>query len=54
MWILMLALLRCHGIENVNFKGFMVDNVQANFNAIQKIFGFGNKSIPIDQKERTY
>ena len=34
MWISMLALLRCHGIENVNFKGFMADSAEANFNAI--------------------
>ena len=53
MWILMLALLRCHGIENVNFKGFMVDSAQTNFNAIRKIFGSGYKSIPMEGKERT-
>ena len=53
MWISMLALLRCHGIENVNFKGFMADSAQTNFNAIRKIFGFGDKSIPMEGKERT-
>ena len=53
MWISMLALLKCHGIENVNFKGFMADSVQANFNAIRKIFGSGDKSISMEGKERT-
>ena len=49
----MLALLKCHGIENVNFKGFMAYSAQENFNAIRKIFGSGNKSIPMEGKERT-
>ena len=53
MWILMLALLKCHGIENVNFKGFMADSAQTNFNAIRKICGSGDKSIPMEGKERT-
>ena len=50
----MLALLKSHGIENVNFKGFMADSVQENFNAIQKQFGSSDKSIPMEGKERTY
>ena len=54
MWLLMLALLtRWHGFKNANFKGFMVDSVQANFNAIRKIFGSDNKNIPMEGKERT-
>ena len=53
MWILMLALLKCHGIENVNFKRFMADSAQANFNAIRKIFGSGDKSILMEGKKRT-
>ena len=54
MWLSILALLRKHGLENVNFKGFMADNAQANFNAIKCIFGSGDKNIPMERKERTY
>ena len=35
MWISMLALVKCHGIKNVNFKGFIANSAQANFNAIR-------------------
>ena len=54
MWMLMLALFRRHGLENVNFKGFMVDSAQENFNAIRKIFGFGDKNILMEDKERMF
>ena len=53
MWVSMLALLRQHGLEDVNFKGFMADNAQANFNAVRRIFGSGDKNIPMEGKERT-
>ena len=53
MWLSMLALLKKHGLENVNFKGFMADSAQANFNAVRRIFGSGNKNIPMAGKERT-
>ena len=39
MWLSMLAVLKEHGLMDVNFKGFMADSAQANFNAVQKIFG---------------
>ena len=49
----MLAVIEKHGVLNVNFCGFMADSVQANFNAIREIFGSGNKSQPMENKERT-
>ena len=52
MWRLMLAIMEKHGVLNVNFSGFMADNAQANFNAVREIFGFGDKSQPIESKKR--
>ena len=53
MWRSLLAVIEKHSVLNVNFCGFMVDNVQANFNAIREIFGSGDKSQPMENKERT-
>ena len=40
-------------VLNNNFKGFMADNAQANWNAVQKIYGVGNPSLPMMGHERT-
>ena len=53
MWQSMLSLLSEHGVKNVNFKGFMADSVHANFNVVMKIFGLGDKNVPMEEKERT-
>ena len=42
-----------HGCKKVEFAGFMVDSVQANFNAVREIFCFGDKTILVAGKERT-
>ena len=54
MWLSMVGLLNRHGVKNVNFKGFMADSAQANFNAVRKIFGSGDRSIPMEGKEQTF
>ena len=53
MWLSMLALLKQHGLENVNFKGFVANNAHTSFNAIRIIFGSCNKNIYMEDKERT-
>ena len=53
MWLSMLAILKEHGLMDVNFKGFMAHSAQANFNVGRKIFGSSNKNIPMPNKERT-
>ena len=53
MWRSMMLVLDQHGVKNVNFKGFMADSAQTNFNAVRKIFGSGDKNVPMDGKERT-
>ncbi len=39
-------------IENVNFKGFMANDAQTNFNAMRRMFGFGDPTIPMIGRER--
>ena len=54
MWFSMLALLKVHGLTIVNFKGFMVDSAQLNFNAVWKIIGSGDKNIPMPNKKEHF
>ena len=42
-----------YGVKKVKFVGFMADSAHANFNAVREIFGSGDKSIPMKDKERT-
>ena len=49
----MLAVMEKHGLKKVEFAGFTADSAQANFNAVRKIFGSGDKAIPMKDKERT-
>jgi hypothetical protein len=53
MWLCMLSILEKHGLTKVNFKGFMCDSAQANFNAVRVIFGSGDPSVSMANKERT-
>ena len=48
MWWSMLLVLDQHGVKNVNFKGFMADSAQANFNTVRRIFGSGDKNDSMD------
>jgi len=53
MWKSMLVVLKKHALNNVNFKDFMADSVQANFMDVRVVFGSGDKDIPMENKERT-
>jgi hypothetical protein len=53
LWLSMIDILEKYGVQNANFKGFMCDSAQANFNAIRTIFGFGIPSEPMENMERT-
>ncbi len=41
------------GVQNVNFKRFMVDCAQANFNAIKTLFGSGDPNLLMENQECT-
>jgi hypothetical protein len=40
-------------VENPNFKGFMADSVQANWNVVRIVYGIGDPKVPIENQERT-
>jgi hypothetical protein len=42
-----------NGVPNPNFKGFMTDSTQANWNAIQIAYGNKDPSEPMVDRERT-
>ena len=42
-----------HDITNPNFKGFMADSAQANWNAVRIVYGGGDPAIPMVNRERT-
>jgi hypothetical protein len=53
VWLSSLAVMEKHGMSNVNFKGFMCDSAQANFNVVRVVFGSGVPTIPMENRERT-
>ena len=42
-----------NGVPNANFKRFMVDSAQANWNAVRMIYKDGDPSLPIIAREHT-
>jgi hypothetical protein len=53
VWLSLLNVLDKNGVTNVNFKGFMCDSTQANFNAVRVLFGSGDPKVPMENRERT-
>ena len=41
-------------VSKVNFKGFMGDDAQANWNAVIKVYGVGDLNLPMVGGECTY
>jgi hypothetical protein len=41
------------GVSNLNFKGFMANNTQANWNVVQIVYDSGDLSEPMADKEQT-
>jgi hypothetical protein len=39
------------GVSNLNFKGFMANNTQANWNVVQIVYGSGDLSEPMADRE---
>jgi hypothetical protein len=53
MWREFNDLMAKNGIENTNFKDFMADSAQANWNAIQIVYGSGVPKVPMENQECT-
>ena len=41
-------------VPNVNFKGFMANSVETNWNAVRMTYGDGDPSLPMVTRECTY
>jgi hypothetical protein len=41
-----------NGVLNINFKGFMADSAQANWNVVRAIYEDGDPSLPMVARER--
>ena len=41
------------GVPKTNFKGFMADSAQANWNAVRVVYGSSNIAEPMENRERT-
>ena len=44
-WRNLNAVLERHGVENLNFKGFMADCAQANWNAVRIVYGSSDPAV---------
>ena len=42
-----------HGVDNPNFKGFMVDSAMANWHVVRIVYGSGSAHEVMDNRERT-
>jgi hypothetical protein len=51
LWRELNNLMRKNGVENPNFKGFMADSAQANWNAVQIVYGNGDAKVPMENRE---
>ena len=40
-------------MDDIQFKGFMADSAQANWNAVQIVYGGGDPTVPMEEWERT-
>jgi hypothetical protein len=52
-WKNLNAVMERHDIPNPQFKGFMADSAQANWNAVRIIYGNGNPADRMEDRERT-
>jgi hypothetical protein len=53
MWTKLNEMMLKHKFPKPNFKGFMVDSAQANWNMVRIVYGSGDPSIKMVDKERT-
>jgi hypothetical protein len=53
LWKNLNAVMAKHGMSKSKFKRFMVDSAHANWNALKVIYGSGDTTIPMMDRERT-
>lgn len=53
MWWKINKVMVKNGVAHLNFKGFMAENAQANWNIMCIVYNFDDPSEPMIDKERT-
>ena len=53
MWMSLNKVMAQHGTPKPNFKGFMADSAQANWNAVRIIYGSGDPTVKMVDRERS-
>ncbi len=53
MWTKLNGMMQKHDFPKSNFKGFMANNAQANRNAVRIVYGSGDLSMRMIDKECT-
>jgi hypothetical protein len=53
MWTELNDLMAKNSVESTNFKGFMANSAQANWNAVRIVYGSGDPKVPMENRERT-
>lgn len=53
MWRCLNRVMERNDLLNPNFKGFMADSAQANWNAVRIVYGSGDPSVKMIDRERT-
>jgi hypothetical protein len=53
MWTKLNETMLKHRFPKLNFQGFMGDSAQANWNSIKIVYGYGDPSIMMVDKEHT-
>jgi hypothetical protein len=54
MWTKLNDTMLKHGFRKLNFKGFMTDNTQANWNIIKIVYGYGDLYVEVVDKENNF
>lgn len=53
MWRCLNKVLETNDLPNPNFKGFMVNSTQVNWNGIQIVYGSDDSSLKMNNRERS-
>ena len=52
-WRNLNSVVQRHGVDDIQFKGFMADSAQANWNAVRIVYGRGDPAVRMENRERT-
>jgi hypothetical protein len=54
MWRKLKKVMVKNGVPNPNFKGFIADDIWANWNIVQIVYGIGDPSELMVDREKTW